>query len=275
MHPVTEPANEEHEPPSNGHPSPPDDRYVHRVHAGADNRPMSAACHDPTMPPRERAADRGTRLAHRDLVAIGADLRTARISSGLTLLAVGRACGMSATQVGRIERARLSSANVVQLARIGAVVGLDVRVRTYPGPAPIRDAGQVALMRRFADRLQARIRMRLEVPIGGGGDDEAPRDQRAWDAVLTGWLDPDGRPLPVEFDSRVYDFQAQLRRLELKRRDDGAEHVLWVVGATNANRRAVREAGRLVAEAFPLTARTVFRELEIGRHPGGSALVFA
>ena len=97
-----------------------------------DNGRVSAACDDPPMPPRERAADRGSRIARRDLAAIGADIRTARISAGLTLEAVGRACGISPSQVGRIERAALASVSVVQLARVGSVVGLDVRVRTYP-----------------------------------------------------------------------------------------------------------------------------------------------
>jgi hypothetical protein len=185
---------------------------------------------------------------------------------------------MSASQVGRIERSRLGSASVVQLARVGSVVGLDVRVRAYPGPSPIRDAGQVVLMRRFAEHLHERIRMRVEVPIGGldpDARDEAARELRAWDAVLTGWLDRDDPPLPTEFDSRLYDFQGQVRRLQLKRRDDGAEHVLWVVAGTHANRRAIREAVTLFEEAFPVPARVALRALANGRHPGGSALVFA
>ncbi len=55
---------------------------------------------------------------------------------------------MSYSQAGRIERAVLRSVTAIQLARVGAVVGLDVRIRAYPGPAPIRDAAQVALMSR-------------------------------------------------------------------------------------------------------------------------------
>jgi transcriptional regulator with XRE-family HTH domain len=92
------------------------------------------------MPAKERAADRGTRFARRDLTAIGSDFRNARIGAGLTLEEVGRAVGVSAWQVGRIERARHEAVTAVQLAKIGAVVGLDVRIRAYPGPDPIRDA---------------------------------------------------------------------------------------------------------------------------------------
>ncbi len=82
---------------------------------------------------KERAADRGTRIARHDLVTVGADIRTARLSAGLSLRTVGRAVAMSYTQVGRIERAVHPNVTATQLARIGAVVGLDVRLRTFPG----------------------------------------------------------------------------------------------------------------------------------------------
>jgi hypothetical protein len=73
----------------------------------------------------------------------------------------------------------------------------------------------------------------------------------------------------------LYDFQGQVRRIQLKRRDDGAQHVLWVVAGTHGNRRAVREAAALVDEAFPVPARAALRALALGCHPGGSTLVFA
>lgn len=133
------------------------------------------------MSDRERAADRGSRLARHDLVTIGADLRTSRLMAGKTLRDVGRAAGMSYSQVGRVERAVLPSVTLRQLARIGAVVGLDVRVRTYPGPTPLRDAAQIALMDRLRVRLAATQTMRTEVPIPIEGD------LRAWDAVIAGF----------------------------------------------------------------------------------------
>lgn len=117
------------------------------------------------MPPRERAVDRGTRIASHDLVTTGAEIRTARVAAGLSLRDVGRACGMSYSQAGRIERAVLRSVTAIQLARVGAVVGLDVRIRAYPGPAPIRDAAQVALMSRLRLYLHSSLSLRLEVPI--------------------------------------------------------------------------------------------------------------
>jgi transcriptional regulator with XRE-family HTH domain len=143
------------------------------------------------MADRERAADRGSRVAHRDLVTLGAELRTARIMTGKTQQDVGRAVGMSYSNVGRIERAALPSATVTQLAKIGAVVGLDVRVRAYPGGSPLRDAGQIALFDRLRVRLSSNLVMRTEVPLQIEGD------QRAWDARIVGF-EPAADPLHAE-----------------------------------------------------------------------------
>src|SRR5262245_2136405 len=95
----------------------------------AIDRQARARWHAHPMPPRERAVDRGARLARRDLATIGTELRTARVSRGLTLADVAAAVRMSPSQVGRVERAIHQAATVAQLARIGAAVGLDVRVR--------------------------------------------------------------------------------------------------------------------------------------------------
>jgi transcriptional regulator with XRE-family HTH domain len=219
------------------------------------------------MPDRERAADRGSRLARRDLLTVGADLRTARVMAGKTLKDVGRAVGMSYSNVGRIERAVLPSVAVTQLARIGGVVGLDVRVRAYPGPTPLRDAGQIALFGRFRARLSPNLSLRTEVPLQIEGD------QRAWDAVIIGF-EPAADPLHAEGESRLYDAQAQVRRIALKARDSGVDTVLLVVADTSRNRAAVRAAGSMLTEAYPIRPRVALLALAAGRHPGGSALVF-
>lgn len=199
--------------------------------------------------------------------AIGRELRTARLMAGLTLRTVGRAVGMSYSQVGRLERGVAANASVWQLARIGSVVGLDVRVRAYPGPAPLRDAGQLALIDRLRKRLHVDLRLRTEVPLAVEGD------QRAWDGVLSGFSGG-GAPLRVEVETRIHDAQAQLRRIALKLRDDSAEHVLFVVADTPRNRAAVRLMGAVLAESFPVPARLALAALGEGRHPGGSAMVF-
>jgi len=221
----------------------------------------------PGMPDRERAADRGARLARHDLVTVGSELRTARLMSGKTLDEVGRSVGMSYSQVGRIERATLPSASLFQLARIGAVVGLDVRLRAFPGSSPLRDAGQLALLDRFRRRLAPGLTVRTEVPLPIQGD------LRAWDAVIAGFQ-PEADPLHTEAETRLYDAQGQLRRIALKARDGGADVLLLVVADTPRNRTAVRSAGPMIGQMFPVSPRTALTALAAGRHPGGSALIF-
>lgn len=220
------------------------------------------------MSSKERAADRGVRIARHDLVAVGMDIRTARVSAGLSLGAVGRAIGMSYTQVGRIERAVHPNVSAIQLVRIGAVVGLDVRVRAYPGPAPMRDAAQLALLDRLRARLHPDLTLRTEVPLPTVGD------QRAWDGMINGFVAPAAPTLPAEAETRIHDFQAQTRRVMLKCRDAGRDHILFVVAGTRSNRKAITAAGAAVGELFPVPPRDALAALAAGEHPGGSALVF-
>lgn len=175
---------------------------------------------------------------------------------------------MSYTQVGRIERAVHPNVSATQLARIGAVVGLDVRLRAYPGPVPLRDATQLALIDRLRTWLHPGLAMRTEVPL------PLERDQRAWDGVISGFVSPAAPILPAEAETRIHDFQAQTRRIMLKCRDAGLDHVLLVVSGTRSNRLAVRSAGAAVTELFPVPGRDALAALAAGQHPGGSALVF-
>lgn len=223
-----------------------------------------------TMPARERAADRGSRIARSDLVTVGADVRSARIAAGLTLAEVGRAAGLSASQVGRIERSRLRSVGAVQLARIGAVVGLDVRVRAYPGPDPVRDSGQLALVARFRARLHPELTFRTEVPL------PIANDLRAWDGVVGGLRSRSNgdRFIPTEAETRIHDVQAQFRRIERKARDAGMRHMIVVISDTPANRQAIEGAWATLADRFPVSARRALAALARGDHPGGSALIF-
>ncbi len=223
-----------------------------------------------TMPAKERATDRGIRIARRDIGVIGSALRTARIGAGLTLEEVGRAVGLSGSQVGRIERSRHEAVTAVQLARIGAVVGLDVRIHAYPGPDPIRDAAQMALLARFRERLHPDLTFRTEVPLPIGND------LRAWDGVvggLRGSID-EPRIIPTEAETRIHDVQAQFRRIELKARDAEIEHVIVVILDTASNRAAIRAAATVLADRFPVGARQALAALGRGDHPGGSALIF-
>lgn len=160
----------------------------------------------------------------------------------------------------------LGSVSIDQLARLGATVGLDVRVHAYPGPVSLTDHAQIPLLGRLHSRLAAGLTVRSEVglPISG--------DQRAWDQVILGF-DPPAEALPVEAESRFLDAQAQIRRITLKLRDSGLSAVLVVVADTRRNRVAVAEARPILAADFPLSARQVLSALALGHHPGGSAII--
>jgi hypothetical protein len=80
--------------------------------------------------------------------------------------------------------------------------------------------------------------------------------------------------MPVEAETRVADAQAVMRKLALKLRDGGVDHLLLIVADTRANRDAIAAAGMAVRELFPISPRRALRALAAGRHPGGSALVF-
>ena len=172
----------------------------------------------------------------------------------------------------RIERGLVPEVSVRQLARIGAVVGLDVRTRAYPGGDPIRDMAQVRLLRRLIERIHPALVFRTEVPLPIDGD------QRSWDGWMTGFRKPglslDRRALPIDAETRLHDVQALLRRLMLKLRDSAEDHVLLVVADTRSNRHAVAAAADILGATFPTQPRAALASLSAGQHPGGSALIF-
>lgn len=211
-------------------------------------------------------------MAEQDLLRLGTDLRSARVGAGLSLDEVARRAHLSASEVSRIERGHVPGVPAVVIARIGGAVGLDVRLRAYPGPDPVRDAAQGRVLHRLRSRLHEGLRLRLGVPIG------PPGDLRAWDGVIDRFRTPSGladpRDLKVECETRIGDGQAFLRRLGLKVRDGDAEHVLVVMADTRTNRAAVAAMGLIGTGRFIIPAREVFARLREAIHPGGSAIVW-
>ena len=108
---------------------------------------------------------------------------------------------------------------------------------------------------------RAPLRYRTEVPLRPTTDHP---EQRSWDAVLSG----NGARTAIELEMRLYDAQAQTRRLHLKQRDDAPDHMLVVVAATRANRRVLDEFGELLADWPRLGTAAVLKTLRAGRHPG-------
>lgn len=236
---------------------------------------VSAVVKHGHMPPRERPTDRAARRARVIELELGGEIRLARVAGNLTQDEVGHACDISGGYVSRIELGRAHGASITTLARVTSVVGLDLSVRVYPGTAILRDAGHRALLERLRAAISPTLSWRTEVPLPN------PGDQRAWDAVIVGQTgaDPsataDSRAfrIGVEAETRPRDARALQRRLALKRRDGGVEHVLLVLAATRGNRAFLGEAGATLAPDFPLPGRYALTALAAGRDPEGSAIV--
>lgn len=191
-----------------------------------------------------------------------ADIAAARRNAGISQDAIGAACGMSGSAVGRIETGFTRTVDVRTLAAIAAAVGLDVRLRAYPAGDPIRDAGQIRLLERLRTRLHPGLRWSTEVPLRIEGD------LRAWDALIRG----DAWRIAVEAETVLDDLQAQERRLALKQRDGGMDHVILLVADTRRNRRALAAAPVTFA-TFSRDARRALHALSSGVDPGTGAIL--
>src|SRR6266516_4198392 len=127
------------------------------------------------MPSRERPADRGRRKIRASLGRVLADVRAARVSSGLSLESVAEALGASHSRISRLERGAIQHPPVDFVAAVCAVVGLELVIKAYPGGDPLRDRAHDALLGRLRAVLPLSLRLRTEQPL------PIPGDLRAWD----------------------------------------------------------------------------------------------
>jgi transcriptional regulator with XRE-family HTH domain len=216
------------------------------------------------MATRETRADKGRRLAREAVVAIGSDLRAARIAAGLSQRAVAKAAQLSGAQVSRLERGKILRPTVDQLTRMAAVLGLTLSLKLYPAGTPVRDAGQLALLGRFEVRLVGNLRLRREVglPIVG--------DQRAWDAKVEGA----GGSCAVEAETNLHDAQALARKIALKLRDDPTvDRVILLVARSAHNRAVLREHREALRAEFPLDGAAILASVSRGEVPSKSGIL--
>ena len=192
------------------------------------------------------------------------EIRQARLAAGVSRSDVGRAVGISPSQVDRFERGVLKDVRVEQLCRLAVAVGLSPSLRCFPDGDPVRDAGQLHLFERLRARLPPAGRLRTEVPLHGRSD------PRAWDAVQDGHGCVDA----FEIETRLADVQATERRTMLKFRDDTTvQHVFLVVADTRANRAALAVGREALRGNFPLDTRAALAALGNGRCPGANGVI--
>jgi transcriptional regulator with XRE-family HTH domain len=184
--------------------------------------------------------------------------RAQRVAIGLTQQDTAIAASTSRSRYSRIEAAsvRLS---ILEASRISSVLGLDLVLRVYPGPDPIRDAAQQERLTRLIRHVAPPLRYGSEVALP-----PTPhyRELRAWDGMIYGH----GRRTAVEVEMRIRDGQAVERRLSLKRRDDPPDAFLLVVADTEWNRRLLASGG-LFRDLRRLRRSRVLRTLGRGEHP--------
>jgi transcriptional regulator with XRE-family HTH domain len=214
------------------------------------------------MAPRDRARDRGRRWAQVSLGKIAADLRDARLASGVRQAAVAKAAGLSQSQVSRTERAAGMSPRMEDLSMHAAALGLRLSVKSYPVGSPVRDAAQLRLIARLKAIVPADFRWRTEVPVGGHGD------LRAWDVVAG-----DAPGTAIDAETHHHEVQALQRRLELKWRDSGATRVVLLVAHSRHNVSVLREHRAALASTLPLDSGPVLAALTAGQTPHANGLL--
>ncbi len=212
------------------------------------------------MSSTERLLPRANRQAQRLLLAVGQELREARLVAGLSQAHVAGAIGLSRPRYTKAEAGQVPTLQIREAALAGAVVGLDLSVRLYPGGQAIRDVAQLRRLDALLAHVRPPLTSRREAPLPPRN---GPPEQRAWDAVIL------GRDLRtcVEVETRLRDIQAVERRLGLKRRDDPPDRFLLVIAATATNRRVLAEHAGAFADLPRLRLSAVTRDLQAGRHP--------
>ena len=215
------------------------------------------------MASRVRQLDVGTTRAADLVRRSGLEIRQARTDRGLSVAAVGRAARLSTSTVSRIERGLVRRVSLYDLARLHAVVGLELSVRSYPAGQPIRDVAHASLLAEFRSRLHRSTHWAIEVPLPAFGD------LRAWDAQIRG----EGWSYGVEAETAPRDAQALIRRLQIKQRDGRVDGVLLVLRKTAQARQFVAEASELLRSSFPVDGPRALELLAAGVDPRGSSII--
>lgn len=183
--------------------------------------------------------------------------------SGATQAQVAAVLGISRSHVSRVEHGLIMGIGIPDLSRHAAAVGLKLWVKLYPTVTRPMDMAQLTVFGRFRERISPSWQVVVEAPMPQAGD------LRAADALVS----IPGCRMIVEVITRLADFQAQLRAAHRKQRDLGADRLILVVAANTTNRRALRDAGPAVADAFPVETKAALRAMAAGIDPGSDALI--
>jgi len=211
---------------------------------------------------RDTPAAIGQRRSRQLSQRIVEELVNARIAAGLSQRELARRVGVSPMRIARAEAGYPSALTIDLIARLAAVLGMQLAASLYPDGDPVRDRAQLALIGRFRPRLARALRWRDEVPIPIAGD------RRSGD----GLIQAERWSALVEAESRVGDLQLVERRAAAKQRDLGASRLILLIADTRHNREVLRLHPELL-ERFPVGTRRCLAALGRGVDPGGDCLV--
>jgi len=163
--------------------------------------------------------------------------------------------------VARAERGDPAALSIELVARVAAVLGMDLAVSLHPAGDPVRDKGHLALLERLRTRIGPGSRWETEVamPIAG--------DRRSADALISG----PGFEVLVEAETHLDDIQALERAIAGKQRDLGVARVILLVADTRHNRAVTRQTIEL-GRRFGIGTRACLAALARDADPGGDCL---
>jgi transcriptional regulator with XRE-family HTH domain len=202
------------------------------------------------MPARSRPADVGANALRQQMQRLGTEARTARPALGWTQAAAARRARFSQASVSRLE-AGDTTLSISIIARTFGALGMKLVLSSYPADGvSLRDSGQLVLAKAIGAMAHPSWRTLLEAPTGEG--------RQAADVLLLGRT----AGIHIELESALVDFQAQLRRCELKRTALQARHEMRIafvlaVRDTARNRAGVQPHLLVIRQALPAGSREV------------------
>jgi len=217
---------------------------------------------------RARPIDTARQLTGEQLARFGLEIRTARVSSGISQQELAHRSGVSQGFISMVERGRRTPGLEVA-NRLAAACGLQLWLRLFPGDGvTLRDSGQLAMATAIVNAAHADYRCRSEVPIG------IPGDRRAHDLVM----ELPTETLALELERGFADLQAQIRAAQLKRdalaaRTDRPVRLVIAAPDTRAIRRMLRDHAALLVNTFGVPSRAIWRSIRTGRPIGADGIL--
>jgi transcriptional regulator with XRE-family HTH domain len=198
-----------------------------------------------------------------------AELRIAAATAGATQRRIAARAGVAQSLVSRVSTGIVVPDLAVADA-LATAVGHALSITLVPSRGlRLRDSGQLRLADTIRSQAHRRWRVQLELPIG------QPPDLRAADLVL----EQPAELLHIEIERWLRDFQAQVRRAQLKRlalaeRFERPVRLVLAVRDSATTRRIVAEHAGLIRTAFPVSPRRTWAAIRTGELLGADALIW-